>query len=539
MKRLLRSTAPVLFACLAAIAARPAAAQNFAAPVTLSISGAYLALTDINGDGLLDLVAAYPGSPGYYTYITGSPGSVQFSFGDGKGNFASPQYTSAYFNGTSGPLNLTLGDFNNDGIQDVICPVSGGTTVSPGSSGGYPFNGSTIAVFRGGSGGTLGFGSQYAVGDTPTAALVTDFNHDGIPDTAVTNASGILTVYLGVGGGLYQGGMVYPVGSNPIAIRSGDFNHDGRPDLATVNTSDGTLSMLINNGDGTFQKPKRLAVGSGLKDAALADLNGDGRTDIVALRSATYPSLGEIDVFNSNADGTFTLSKNYPTSNTATALLLADFSGSGKLDALTNDAVLLRGIGSAAGNTALGTYSGDLAVGDVNGDGKMDFIVGSKLYLNIGLAKSPVFSLIIDVEPEGFPSPNNSMLLNGYMILHAPNTFSATTSFYAEFTQMYSNLPATGSVFRITSFNHLTVDVAFDGTGGATQYRKVILPAGDANGDNSIDSTDFGILIGAYTGLASVPGSGYDARADFNLDGSVDAIDFGLLIGNFGRQGDL
>ena len=538
MKHLPRITAPAVFVCLAAIAARPAAAQNFAPPVTLPVSGAYIALADVNGDGLLDVVAAYPGTPGYYSYFTGGPGGVQISFGDGKGTFAAAQYLSAYFNGTAGPLNLALGDFNDDGIQDVLCPVSGGVTVSPGSSGGYPFDGTTLAVYRGSSGGTFSSGIQYAVGDTPTAALVGDFNRDGIPDVAVTNASGILTVSLGVGGGLYQGGVVYRVGGDPVAIRAGDFNGDGKPDLATVNLSDGSLSLLINNGDGTFQKPQRLAVGAGLKDAAFADLNGDGRTDIVVLRSTTYPAFGEIDVFLNQPGGTFTLSASYPTSTTATALLLVDFSGSGKLDAVTNDAVLTRGIGSAAGNTALLTYSGNLAVGDVNGDGKMDFIVGSKLYLNIGLAKSGVFSLIIDVEPEGFPAPNNSMLLNGYMILHAPNTYSATTSFYGEFTQTYSNLPATGGGFRITSFNHLTVDVALDGTSGATQYRKVMLPAGDASGDNRIDSTDFGILIGAYGGLASVPGSGYDSRADFNSDGLVDSSDFTLLIGNYGTPGD-
>ena len=65
----------------------------------------------------------------------------------------------------------------------------------------------------------------------------------------------------------------------------------------------------------------------------------------------------------------------------------------------------------------------------------------------------------------------------------------------------------------------------------------VTLPAGDANGDNSVDSTNFGVLIGAFNSSASVPGSGYDATADFNFDGVVDSTDFGLLIGEFGSVG--
>ena len=64
------------------------------------------------------------------------------------------------------------------------------------------------------------------------------------------------------------------------------------------------------------------------------------------------------------------------------------------------------------------------------------------------------------------------------------------------------------------------------------------LPTGDANGDNSVDSSDFGLLIGAFNSDASVAGSGYDARADLNYDGLVDSSDFGLLIGEFNNVGD-
>ena len=63
------------------------------------------------------------------------------------------------------------------------------------------------------------------------------------------------------------------------------------------------------------------------------------------------------------------------------------------------------------------------------------------------------------------------------------------------------------------------------------------LGAGDANNDNSVDSSDFGVIIGAYNTTAAIPGDGYDPTADFNYDGVVDSTDFGLLIGEFGAQG--
>ena len=61
------------------------------------------------------------------------------------------------------------------------------------------------------------------------------------------------------------------------------------------------------------------------------------------------------------------------------------------------------------------------------------------------------------------------------------------------------------------------------------------LLGGDANDDNSVDTTDFGILVGAYG--TSLGGAGYDDRADFNSDLSVDTTDFGILVGNYDGVG--
>ena len=68
-------------------------------------------------------------------------------------------------------------------------------------------------------------------------------------------------------------------------------------------------------------------------------------------------------------------------------------------------------------------------------------------------------------------------------------------------------------------------------------YISTTLTGGDANGDNSVDSTDFGLLIGAYGSSAAISGNGYIAGADFDCDGLVDSTDFGILINNFGVIG--
>ena len=89
----------------------------------------------------------------------------------------------------------------------------------------------------------------------------------------------------------------------------------------------------------------------------------------------------------------------------------------------------------------------------------------------------------------------------------------------------------------VKSPTYLSALVPVTVTGGVASITATLEP-GDANNDNSVDSTDFGILIGAFGSDASIPGSGYVAGADFNGDGSVDSTDFGLLIGNFNTVGD-
>ena len=73
--------------------------------------------------------------------------------------------------------------------------------------------------------------------------------------------------------------------------------------------------------------------------------------------------------------------------------------------------------------------------------------------------------------------------------------------------------------------------------GAATVLNPVILRGGDANNDNFCDTSDFGLLVGAYGTDGGVPGSGYDPTCDFNFDGYVDTGDFGLLVGEYGQVG--
>ncbi len=84
---------------------------------------------------------------------------------------------------------------------------------------------------------------------------------------------------------------------------------------------------------------------------------------------------------------------------------------------------------------------------------------------------------------------------------------------------------------------NLQVVVSSLDTSAGKSGLNLTLPGGDSNGDNSVDSTDFTALIGAFNSDMTIAGSGYDPKADFNYDGSVDSSDFTILIGEFNNVG--
>lgn len=69
----------------------------------------------------------------------------------------------------------------------------------------------------------------------------------------------------------------------------------------------------------------------------------------------------------------------------------------------------------------------------------------------------------------------------------------------------------------------------------STQLEMGQMRAGDANNDDVVNTSDFGILRGTLGKGCADPG--FDARADFNGDCIVNVTDFNLLRGTFGQGG--
>jgi hypothetical protein len=92
----------------------------------------------------------------------------------------------------------------------------------------------------------------------PNAVAVGDFNGDGIPDLIVADnglddgSQSGLSVLLGNGDGSFQAPVHIATSFRPVSVVAGDFDADGIPDLA-VTTNSGAVGIFLGNGDGTFQ----------------------------------------------------------------------------------------------------------------------------------------------------------------------------------------------------------------------------------------------------------------------------------------------
>jgi trimeric autotransporter adhesin len=180
-----------------------------------------IATGDFNGDGIPDVAAAiFP----YHSGGVFAPGSVEIFLGKGDGTFTPVASEPAV--GYS-PINIVAGDLNGDGILDLAVANLTSDNVNEQAS--------VTVLLGKGDGTFTPTAQTLLTGNLPYSVAIGDFNGDGIPDLVTANAaSNTATVFLGNGDGTFTTGPSPSLGINPIFAAVGDFNGDGLSDIAAV-----------------------------------------------------------------------------------------------------------------------------------------------------------------------------------------------------------------------------------------------------------------------------------------------------------------
>jgi len=242
-----------------------------------------IAVSDVNGDGKMDLLVA---NCGCFDGLFPDTGSVSVLLGNGDGTFGT---AVVYNSGGSAPWSVAISDLNGDHKPDLVVANSC-----------WCGRDASVGVLRGNGDGTFQSAVAYdSGGELAVSVAVADVNRDGITDLVVENqcpnsdcnTPSLTGVLLGNGDGTFQPVSTFDSGGRAVAVAVADVNGDGWPDLLTEVYA--VVGVLLNAGSGA-QAPTTTTLAS----APNPSTYGQAVTFTAKVTSSSGTPTGTVNVLN-------------------------------------------------------------------------------------------------------------------------------------------------------------------------------------------------------------------------------------------------
>ncbi|MSW82993.1 MAG: hypothetical protein F2840_17860, partial [Actinobacteria bacterium] len=288
-----------------------------------------------------------------------------------------------------GALGLAIADLDGDGRTDLVVANSESDSVS------------ILYQQADPTGPTGPFRQQMvSVGIGPVGVLVADVTGDTKLDIVTANSgSNAISVVAGAAKRSFAPARSFAAGSYPVSVAAIP-GAGGHIDLLTADANDGTISILRGLGEGDFLQRNRTSTGITPVAVEGVDVNGDGRIDLLTANSQSQ----DLSVLLGRGDGTFATETRIPLGIDPVDFYAADMNGDGRPDlvvlggynpnhspAPVNPSIIriLLGLGDGSFSDALpplvdadlthpdaGHFA--IAVGDINDDGLPDVVYAAQ-----------------------------------------------------------------------------------------------------------------------------------------------------------------